>query len=422
MPRIPYECSVCLEATREANPRTIDGDIVCIGCVTESILPMFEEALEHEHSYPPKFGSTELKINDYSDLLGTSFTQRYQRVEVEYKVPFADRLCCPHVMRASTAPKKGDLSGPHKHALKPDAVKRLRDNNVRFVTCEAMVAIRVDWEGLRPVCYRCKGRVCGACGDPIYSSSATHWCKPTPKEPPNKAEVAGLVRGKDYQLCPRCGTGRGLLDGCNHLICPATNCVTHYCFICGAEADARGGHWSGNSQCPRYGQPGDPRAIFDRDMLRAGEQPNRLEEALAREARILPIVQRDLDDQESGINLSMRYEQELLNIRVAVHENEGVNAAVHARFMRLLDTMETNWNTMAPFVRTHPSANVDRRTAIPGTLGGMSARQQFRVMDIQMITNGIGRQAIALFPALEALLWHEDNMVFHLNQRVLLGT
>ena len=43
--------------------------------------------------------------------------------------------------------------------------------------------------------------------------------------------IEGLVRGKDFQNCPKCHTVIHLETGCNHMTCKS--CQTHYCYLCG---------------------------------------------------------------------------------------------------------------------------------------------------------------------------------------------
>lgn len=76
----------------------------------------------------------------------------------------------------------------------------------------------------------------------------------------------GLVRGKDWQLCPNenCKRRVELSDGCNHVRC---HCRTHFCFICGRPVMDGQGHWKLEGGCPRFGQKGSTRAIYDEEDL-----------------------------------------------------------------------------------------------------------------------------------------------------------
>ncbi|KAF2770954.1 hypothetical protein EJ03DRAFT_51141 [Teratosphaeria nubilosa] len=69
-----------------------------------------------------------------------------------------------------------------------------------------------------------------------------------------------MVRGVDYQLCPKCRIPVQLWDGCNHMQCGM--CGVSFCWICGREQEADSGHWMLGS-CSRYGPVGTPNAQFD---------------------------------------------------------------------------------------------------------------------------------------------------------------
>lgn len=71
--------------------------------------------------------------------------------------------------------------------------------------------------------------------------------------------VEGQIRGKDYQLCPKCHKVVGLADGSNSLVCP---CMEVFCFICGREAKFETNHWI-EGRCPKYGQPNSEDAEYD---------------------------------------------------------------------------------------------------------------------------------------------------------------
>jgi hypothetical protein len=72
----------------------------------------------------------------------------------------------------------------------------------------------------------------------------------------------GLVRGKEWQVCPNeeCKRRVELSDGCNHMRCV---CRMHFCFICGKPVRDGEGHWRKEGGCPRFGQKDSKRAIYD---------------------------------------------------------------------------------------------------------------------------------------------------------------
>ncbi|KAK6389994.1 hypothetical protein LTR65_006047 [Meristemomyces frigidus] len=85
-------------------------------------------------------------------------------------------------------------------------------------------------------------------------------------EEADAAAFEGLVRGKDYQLCPnkRCGRRIQLEAGCNHIYCL---CSQQFCFVCGEPATNASLHWASlgpeDVKCPRYNQPTAANAIYD---------------------------------------------------------------------------------------------------------------------------------------------------------------
>ena len=60
--------------------------------------------------------------------------------------------------------------------------------------------------------------------------------------------IEGLVRGKDFQNCPKCHTVIHLETGCNHMPC---KCTENFCFLCGEPAGDDSGYWERDG-CPRY--------------------------------------------------------------------------------------------------------------------------------------------------------------------------
>jgi hypothetical protein len=74
--------------------------------------------------------------------------------------------------------------------------------------------------------------------------------------------LEGLVRGVDYQICPRCKSCVGLEDGCNHMSCL---CGGSFCFLCGEVAFDNGSwHWN-EGGCPRYNAKGSGREQYDNE-------------------------------------------------------------------------------------------------------------------------------------------------------------
>jgi hypothetical protein len=94
-------------------------------------------------------------------------------------------------------------------------------------------------------CDQCGKRWCGSCGDPErahgtqYAAPAAHSTPTNPdackntfavKTQQRQTEVAGLTKGKDYQICPMCNRycEESLDTRCE-------GCYTGFCFVCGLK-------------------------------------------------------------------------------------------------------------------------------------------------------------------------------------------
>jgi hypothetical protein len=63
----------------------------------------------------------------------------------------------------------------------------------------------------------------------------------------SEADMAGLTRGVDWQMCQGCKSRVQHDGGCNHMTCKT--CRVHFCYVCGCTAaDDGSGHWKGASQ------------------------------------------------------------------------------------------------------------------------------------------------------------------------------
>jgi hypothetical protein len=89
-----------------------------------------------------------------------------------------------------------------------------------------------------------------------------HECDPQRDGEVEERAFRGLKRGREWQVCPngKCKRRVELSDGCNHVRCV---CREHFCSICGAPVRDGEGHWRREGGCPRFGQKGEDRAIYD---------------------------------------------------------------------------------------------------------------------------------------------------------------
>lgn len=143
-----------------------------------------------------------------------------------------------------------------------------------------------------------------------------HECDPQRDLELNERAFRGLKRGVQWQLCPneKCKRRVELSDGCNHMRCV---CRMHFCFVCGEPVRDGEGHWRREGGCPRFGQKGSRRAIYDEedawddngdvgDEERAREmqrQEDGEEEALRRafevQMRMVVEMRRELEEAEA---------------------------------------------------------------------------------------------------------------------------
>ena len=267
-----FTCGVCLEEKYEDHPQAIDGDDICAECVKESILPLFEAALNHEHTYPVRWGKTSLRAQDFSQQLGKDFLRRYERREREYQTFSRRRVYCRNLVRPETRPATGSLAPQvQKLALMPRQIELAKKENKPVVECGVMCTTLPSvferdalCSGPGVPCWSCKGRACRVCGEAIYPKSPGHKCAMQSQnvyEFVGELELQGLVRGRDFQVCPNnaCKQVVTLGKGCNHVRCPSSACPISrigFCMVCGEVATHQSGHWGPNKPCPLYSQKG----------------------------------------------------------------------------------------------------------------------------------------------------------------------
>lgn len=237
-----FDCGVCLLTITAERSYPAGTDKVCCACAEQAIVPLFTAAIQHESQYPVSWGTISLEAEDYADLLPDGFIGKWKERQAEYDSAANQRMYC--------------------------------NNNVDQTECGCFLGTRADAECLKE-CPRCKSSVCGRCGDPVpMGSLPKHECPITARL---KAEADAdadafreLTRGRDYQICPNINCARRFYqqDGCNAMVCGS--CPTHFCFVCGAKAHHDSTHWSKGMACPRFGRPGDTRAIFDHRVRARG--------------------------------------------------------------------------------------------------------------------------------------------------------
>ena len=201
-------CSVCLDDC-EIVPLKIGGDAVCLDCIKTGIIPNFHAALKHESQYPPTFGRYRLRPQDFKPWVENydDFAREWREKEFEYLTPVGIRLYCGK--------------------------------------CGHYVCKRDPRKLIRLGCSWCSALICAACGL-VDKGDTKHQCPPQATDP-----YEGLMRGKDYQRCPKedCGIVVELKEACNAMRCTSASCMTQFCFICGELAAHNSDHWAAGSKC-----------------------------------------------------------------------------------------------------------------------------------------------------------------------------
>ncbi|KAM0717117.1 hypothetical protein Q7P37_006969 [Cladosporium fusiforme] len=244
MSRIQFDCAVCQDERDDPQDevRSIEGDQICPDCAPE-IARQFENAIQHEFNYPPKWAGTPINFDDFKDLLSPELCQQWYRKIEEYETPVQDRVYCKHQIGANSGYGAGN--GP-----------------VVSEICNRFLGSVDRFQGSEKKMCECKHFVCMGCGEPVWPLAFhRHRCQHQDGVPEEVFDEA--LRGREWQRCPNasCRVAVELKTGCNHMDC--TFCGTAFCFICGEEAEGDSGHWSMGNPCPRYNHPDDNNAAFD---------------------------------------------------------------------------------------------------------------------------------------------------------------
>ena len=338
-----HECTVCFSEKSETAYH-IHGDIVCLLCVTESIIPLFESALQFEHCYPVSWGSADVHPDQFLDLLPAGFKDAWERREWERTTPVTQRLYCPNRLDAEPGLEEGN-----RLALSASVIEDL--DGVPTIECTNFIGKRATSGGRIVSCQQCHGRLCTrGCGE--IQPGRRHIC------PGPSILTEGLVLGKDIQLCPdpSCRIPVTLFDACNHVVCPYYHCDPRFqvgfCYICGEPVHHDSAHWQVGNPCPKFNQPGAANALYDRQpeqrrpfvidvdteaclMRRAIEVPHDA-------ARIHAVLQKFLSGGELAA-LAPRIRNTLINLRRVMlwalwnALTRGVDPRLYFRLLTLAD-------------------------------------------------------------------------------------
>ncbi|KAK4555037.1 hypothetical protein LTR86_007803 [Recurvomyces mirabilis] len=277
-----FDCAVCYDTYSQSQGiEIVSGDAICHDCFTESLLPQFLAALQHEHAYPVKWGAIKLDPARLSRFLPEGLTVKWVFKVREYATPVKERIYCAHLRRTMAG------SGFGK-ALSVEEIEMAVDEERPMQECGNFLCARAPPTGARATvtCASCTGNTCGLCASSFFELPEQHHCTDlVDKEVLDAFE--GMVKGRDYQLCPECSSPVELRDGCNHIFCEAGSCNAAFCFICGMAVKRREvEHWKKGMPCPRWNQPGAENAHHDP----VPRPPQRIPGPAAAVAWIPPVI------------------------------------------------------------------------------------------------------------------------------------
>lgn len=234
-----------MEEKRSArsNSVLINDDEICLACFEDHVVEQFWNSIRNTKDFPFRWGNATLRFQDYA-----------------YYIPDYPALL------AAYNKKKTELESPAE-------LRIYCDRDETFVGAARETYKR----GKTSVgCSKCGQQYCTWCKRAV---DGDHHCPETGRDQQNAGDDAfrAFQRGKDYQLCPRCGASIALASGCNSLRCEICR-RCEFCYICGAEVkhgDKQ--HWQPGSNCPRFNQPGAANALFDDQVQVADDDPGRAE-------------------------------------------------------------------------------------------------------------------------------------------------
>ena len=252
-----FHCDVCDEDTSAARHYHAGDSCICADCASGPIVSLFNDAIKHEFCYPPKFGPSEIDMEEFADLLPDGFREAYAKRVEEYAVPPDERIYCPHkVVRRDEDEMDIDIL----NALDTNA----QDHETEI--CGGFVHRAVEGT---VICETCTGIVCGMCKSVVLDGEHNKHRRPfmcmleKSVEETDHDPFSGMTKGKDFQVCPNptCSIKIELKEACNHIVCH--RCTKNFCFVCGLEAFEGSGHWNEGKQCPRFGHRAAQNAVYD---------------------------------------------------------------------------------------------------------------------------------------------------------------
>ncbi|KAK3638512.1 hypothetical protein LTR56_003259 [Elasticomyces elasticus] len=258
-----FECTFCYEKKtfRPRRPFDVNGDRVCWQCAVDTIKPQFVDALKNENAFPVRWGATELYLEDFKGIFSATFQAEWKEKLKEYSTPANERVLCKHSVLKTEGESTQALEGSDLSARTPDELK----------DCGQFLGPKTAPNEQPVVCTSCGGKACRACGE-ANIKDAKHECEAVVEE---EDPFNGMVRGQEYQICPKCPLPAMLADGCNAIWCHRD--AIWFCFICGKQVQHNGGTHFMPGGCPKWNQPGAANAIYEQP----GEAPMANDEEVA---------------------------------------------------------------------------------------------------------------------------------------------
>ncbi|OQO01940.1 hypothetical protein B0A48_12413 [Cryoendolithus antarcticus] len=200
-------CAVCMDDIASHGKQVVTVQHqwkLCWECLRQ----LFERAAAAEEDHPAKLtGYYILRSQDYTNILGDDLIERYNEMGDRKKVLPVNRVFC------------SDPCGQYVGGIIRDATENMQV----IATCKDTLSCGKIW--------------CLKCGEHLIDRAAAfdHFgCSFdfAAKVKQQEDALAGLTRGVEYQLCPKCNRAEQLTDGCSHMSCP---CGQGYCYDCGGE-------------------------------------------------------------------------------------------------------------------------------------------------------------------------------------------
>nr|OQO30093.1 hypothetical protein B0A51_02655 [Rachicladosporium sp. CCFEE 5018] len=200
-------CAVCMDDIASNGKQVVTVQHqwkLCWECLRQ----LFERAAAAEEDHPAKLtGYYILRTQDYTNILGDDLIERYNEMGDRKKVLPVNREFC------------SDPCGQYVGGVIRDATENMQV----IATCKDTLSCGKIW------CLKCGEHLIEKAAAFDHSGCSFDFAAKVKQQ---EDALAGLTRGVEYQLCPKCNRAEQLTDGCSHMSCP---CGQGYCYDCGGE-------------------------------------------------------------------------------------------------------------------------------------------------------------------------------------------